>query len=62
MNQVNVNLFLAIAMLWVVFAVIAGMMVPAWRSRLLWLPVQLGRRAVAATLRALADFIGGKKK
>ncbi len=48
--------------LWVVFSVIVGMMHEPWGKRLLWLPVRLIRRVVAGALRALADWIGGKKK
>jgi hypothetical protein len=49
------------AMLWVVFAVVVGMVHQPWRNRVLWFPVRLTRRVLKWALIELANIIGGKK-
>jgi hypothetical protein len=49
-------------MLWVVFAVVAGMIHKPWQDRVLWFPVRLTRRALKWALIELANAIGGGKK
>ncbi len=61
MNEQVYGLLAVSGMMWVVFSVIAGMIHSPWRTRLLWWPVKLVRRAVASGLRALADLVAGKK-